>query len=91
MGKMSQRETADPELEKILSKAFEDIQRRVTTMIVRREKKLVKALSQKPRKDRTERTDRQEKTDRAERQERTERKRKEKEPERSRSVSEESE
>lgn len=48
----SQTQTRDEELDKILNKAFDDIRRRVNTLLAKREKKLVrdmKSSSKKPR------------------------------------------
>jgi len=95
---MATRNTeVDPEIEKILEKTFHDLQKRLTTLLTRREKKVAKAAiaSVKTGRDRVpERTDRDTRTDRGNRgdpaPERGTRRRPEKEHERSRSTSEDS-
>jgi hypothetical protein len=52
MASQAREQTHDEELDKILNKAFDDIRRRVNTLMVKREKKLfrdAKTSSKKPR------------------------------------------
>lgn len=57
MASQAREQTRDEELDKILNKAFDDIRKRVTSLLVKREKKLLrdaKSSTKKPRESRKE-------------------------------------
>jgi hypothetical protein len=52
----------DPDIERVLSKGFEEISRKINNIVIKRERRIYKELKMKPKNvDKTERIDRTEK------------------------------